>query len=404
MNASVYLFGEFNSGFSQYPDDYASSIFQKFSANAKSTTQIAIHRDGNLVYYGYIRKLQQDRYIGLCVVLNGLILKRIDGLFSLFENTISNLVTNGKLIHFNEQGDLVTSVEKLYLNREEIDLLTESLRAGFKRFEAFSAPLPAVSYGTSKDSFKDFVVDDDQDEIIKSSYTNGYTYIYKSKGFNTAQLNSYKGVLSRAYKEKKELTEKYERLQAEHAKTLRQKKQFKFVLILFIVLLGCAIGLFSLNDNLNITRDALSSANDTISMQNDSLSSKTVQISNLHTENHELERSRQAEESRRVEAENNLEDFKSKIRNRQPFIVKSTSFSFSSGYLSFDYYGVTEGSVAVKVKAFNDNGECYTNSSNIYIEEGDNSASIYVSRSLDGDKWYSFELLKDNIILGGDRH
>lgn len=404
MNASVYLFGEFNSGYSQYPDDYASSIFQKFSANAKSTTQIAIHRDGNLVYYGYIRKLQQERYIGFCVVLNGLILKRIDGLFSLFENTISNLVTNGKLIHFNEQGDLVTSVEKLYLNREEIDLLTESLRAGFKRFEAFSAPLPAVSYGTSKDSFKDFVVDDDQDEIIKSSYTNGYTYIYKSKGFNTAQLNSYKGVLSRAYKEKKELTEKYERLQAEHAKTLRQKKQFKFVLILFIVLLGCAIGLFSLNDNLNITRDALSSANDTISMQNDSLSSKTVQISNLHTENYELERSRQAEESRRVEAENNLEDFKSKIRNRQPFIVKSTSFSFSSGYLSFDYYGMTEGSVAVKVKAFNDNGECYTNSSNIYIEEGDNSASIYVSRSLNGDKWYSFELLKDNIILGGDRH
>lgn len=404
MNASVYLFGEFNSGYSQYPDDYASSIFQKFSANAKSTTQIAIHRDGNLVYYGYIRKLQQERYIGFCVVLNGLILKRIDGLFSLFENTISNLVTNGKLIHFNEQGDLVTSVEKLYLNREEIDLLTESLRAGFKRFEAFSAPLPAVSYGTSKDSFKDFVVDDDQDEIIKSSYINGYTYIYKSKGFNTAQLNSYKGVLSRAYKEKKELTEKYERLQAEHAKTLRQKKQFKFVLILFIVLLGCAIGLFSLNDNLNITRDALSSANDTISMQNDSLSSKTVQISNLHTENYELERSRQAEESRRVEAENNLEDFKSKIRNRQPFIIKSTSFSFSSGYLSFDYYGMTEGSVAVKVKAFNDNGECYTNSSNIYIEEGDNSASIYVSRSLDGDKWYSFELLKDNIILGGDRH
>lgn len=404
MNASVYLFGEFNSGYSQYPDDYASSIFQKFSANAKSTTQIAIHRDGNLVYYGYIRKLQQERYIGLCVVLNGLILKRIDGLFSLFENTISNLVTNGKLIHFNEQGDLVASVEKLYLNREEIDLLTESLRAGFKRFEAFSAPLPAVSYGTSKDSFKDFVVDDDQDEIVKSSYTNGYTYIYKSKGFNTAQLNSYKGVLSRAYKEKKELTEKYEKLQAEHAKTLRQKKQFKYVLILFFILLGCAIGLFSLNDNLNITRDALSNANDTISMQNDSLSSKTVQISNLHTENHELEQSRQAEELRRVEAENNLEDFKSKIRNRQPFIVKSTSFSFSSGYLSFEYYGMTEGSVSVKVKAFNDNGECYTNSSNIYIEEGDNSASIFVSRSLDGDKWYSFELLKNNVILGGDRH
>lgn len=404
MNASVYLFGEFNSGYSQYPDDYASSIFQKFFANAKSTTQIAIHRDGNLVYYGYIRKLQQDRYLGLCVVLNGLILKRIDGLFSLFENTISNLVTNGKLINFNEQGDLVTSVEKLYLNREEIDILTESLRAGFIRFEAFSAPLPAVSYGTSKDSFKDFVVDDDQDEIIKSSYTNGYTYIYKSKGFNTAQLNSYKGVLSKAYKEKKELTEKYEKLQVEHAKTLRQKKQFKFVLILFVVLLGCTIGLFSLNDNLNITRDALSSANDTISMQNDSLSSKTVQIFNLHTENHELERSRQAEESRRVEAENSLKDFKSFICNRQPFIIKSTSFSFNSGYLTIEYYGMVEESVQIQVRAYGDDGDVYKRTETVYIHSGDNSVNVYLSRELDNGKWYSFVVLKESVIIGGDRH
>lgn len=404
MNASVYLFGEFNSGYSQYPDDYASSIFQKFSANAKSTTQIAIHRDGNLVYYGYIRKLQQDRYIGLCVVLNGLILKRIDGLFSLFENTISNLVTNVKLIHFNEQGDLVTCVEKLYLNREEIDLLTESLRAGFKRFEAYSATLPAVSYGTSKDSCKDFVVDDEQEEIIKSSYTNGYTYVYKSKGFNTAQLNSYKGVLRRSYKEKQELAAKLDALEKEHAKTLKQKKQFKYVIIMFVILLGCAIGLLALNDNLNLTRDALSSANDTISMQNDSLYVKSVEISNLHDANHELDVRRQAEEDKRIEAESNLESLKKKICDRQPFIVKSTSFDFSSGYLRFEYYGMTDGTVNVKVRAYNDEGSSYSNSSSIYIESGDNSASIFLSRGLDVGKWYSFELLKDNIILGGDRH
>ena len=390
MNASVYLFGEFNSGYSQYPDDYASSIFQKFSANAKSTTQIAIHRDGNLVYYGYIRKLQQGRYIGLCVVLNGLILKRIDGLFSLFDNTISNLVTNGKLIHFNEQGDLVTCVEKLYLNQEEIDLLTESLRAGFKRFEAYSATLPAVSYGTSKDSCKDFVVDDEQEKIIKPSYTNGYTYVYKSKGSNTAQLNSYKGVLSRSYKEKQELAAKLDALEKEHAKTLKQKKQFKYVIIMFVILLGCAIGLFALNDNLNLTRDALSNANDTICMQKDSLYVKSVEISNLHDAHQKVK--------------SNLESLKKKICDRQPFIVKSTSFDFSSGYLRFEYYGMTDVTVNVKVRAYNDEGSSYSNSSSIYIESGDNSASIFLSRGLDGGKWYSFELLKDNIIIGGDRH
>lgn len=404
MNVSVYLFGEFNSGYTQYPDDYASGIFDKFHDTAKSTTQVAIHRDGNLMYYGYIRKLEKERYIGLCIVLNGLMLTRIDGLFSIFENTITSMVTKGHLIHFNEQGDVVTSVEQLYLNREEIDLITESLRAGFNRLESHVRPLPPVSYGTAKNSVKDFVVEDDLEEIIKSSHINGYTYIYKSKGFNTTQMNSYKGVLTKLNREKKELIEKLEKLQVEHANTLRQKKQFKFVLILFAILLGCSIGLFSLNNNLNLTRGALSNANDTINMQKDSMDSLYNQISDMNTKNQELKQSRQLEESRRIEVENSLEQLQSKIRNRQPFFVKETTFNFSSGYLSFDYYGMTEGSVTVRVRAFNDNGECYTNSSNIYIEEGDNSATIFVSRELDGTKWYSFELLKDNIIIGGDRH
>lgn len=404
MNATVYLFGEFNSGYSQYPDDYTSAIFNQFHKNAKSTTQIAIHRDGNLIYYGYIRKLEQERYIGLCVVLNGLLLTRIDGLFSLFENTISGLVTKGLLIHFNEQGDIVTKVEKLYLNKEEVGLLNESLRAGFNRFVGNITTLPAISFGTPKDSIKNFIVDDDLNEIIKSSYTNGYTFIYKSKDFNTAQINSYKGVLTRVNNEKKELQEKLDKLQNEHAKTLRQKKQFKFVLTLFVVLLGCAIGLFSLNDNLNITRNALSSANDSISMLQDSLNSQIIRISNLHSTNRKLAQTIQKEQEQRVKAENSYENLKKIISERQPFIVKKTSFNFRTGYLRFDYYGMTDGAVTINVRVYNDSGVSFSTSSTTYIQSGDNTASIYVNRSLDAKEWYSFEILKDNTILGGSRH
>ena len=139
-------------------------------------------------------------------------------------------------------------------------------------------------------------------------------------------------------------------------------------------------------------------------MLNDSLSSQNTQISKLHTENHKLEQSRQTELSRRVKAENNLEGLKGKIRVRQPFIVKGTSFNYNSGYLSFNYYGISKGNVTVNVRAFSDNGICYTNSSSIYIYEGDNSASIFVNRNINKNKWYSFELLIGNIILGGSRH
>ncbi len=104
MNSSVYIFGNLSSGYTQYPDeDFSNHIFQKFYSQSKATTQLTIHRDGNLMYYGYIRKLENDGYIGLCVVVNGLYINRLDSLFALFEQSITNFVKNGHLLHFNEQ-------------------------------------------------------------------------------------------------------------------------------------------------------------------------------------------------------------------------------------------------------------------------------------------------------------
>ena len=203
MNSSVYIFGNLSSGYTQYPDEKStSSIFQKFYTKAKATTQIAIRRDGNLMYYAYIRKLEQGKYIGLCVLLNGAALTKFEGLFSLFENVISNLVTKGYLIKYNDSGNLIANTEHLYMNREEIDLVAESLKGGFDSMQSTAMKLPPVNYAISSESVKEFVVEDDAKEILKSSYTNGYTYIYKSKGFNTALMNSYQGVLSRVSRER----------------------------------------------------------------------------------------------------------------------------------------------------------------------------------------------------------
>lgn len=404
MNATTYLFGEFNSGYVQYPDDYTSGIFCKFYENAKSITQLVIHRDGNLMYYGYIRKLEQEHYIGLCVVLNGLLLTRIDGLFSLFEKVISKLIISGQLIHFNEQGEIVSCVEKLYTSKEELDILDELLCVGFEKLESHLISLPATSYGIFKDSSREFVLDDDLEEIIKSTHTNGYTFIYKSKGFNTNQMNSYKGVLTRVNKEKKELQENLEKLQKVYAETLRQKKQYKYVFVLFVVLSGCAIGLFFLNDNLKMTRSALSRANNTISTQMDSLDVLHNNYKKLYDGHKELRQTYQKERERRVIVEKDLENLNKRILNRQPFIVKGTTFDFHSGYLKFDYYGISDTTVTINIRAYNENGTSYNVSSNIAIESGDNSTSVYVSRSLDSGKWYSFEILKGNVIIGGDRH
>lgn len=281
MNIDVYIFGEFINGYNQYPDDYTKKIFENFYSKSESTTQIVIHRDGNLMYYGYIRKLEFSRYIGFCIVINGMMVTNINGLFSLYENIISDLVSNGQLIHFNEQGVIVTNVDKLYLNRDEIDLITQSFSSGFNKLQKLTKPLPALNNSVTKDSFKKFFIEDNLNDIIDASHTFGYTYIYKSKEFNTPRLNKFQEVIEILNDDKIKLSSQLKELSDELVKTTKQKKQYRFVALLFFIVLGCLIALLSLNINLK-------EANSTITKQATSLNNKSFEIQSLENENLKL--------------------------------------------------------------------------------------------------------------------
>ena len=235
MNLSFYLFGDLSSGYTQYPNDYANSIFKFFYKNSLATTQIAIHRDADLMYYGYVRKLDNSNYLGICAVINGKIITQIESHFGIFENIIESMVRNGYLIHFNDSGEIVSKVGQLYENREEIDLINSSLQSSFDRLEATAQRLPAVSYGVSKDSIKNYSIQDDEDEIVKSSYTNGYTFVYKSKGFNTAQMTSYKGIISKKNKEITDLQSECSNLKNQVAKLKNKQRNTTWVALLGLI-------------------------------------------------------------------------------------------------------------------------------------------------------------------------
>ena len=111
MNAEFYLFGKLNQNrYFQYPQDYTQFVFQSFQKNARGKTQLFIHRNGkDLVYYGYIRKIEnlENQYIGFCFVLNGVLITDEKVLFQIFEDMVGNLVKNNKLVELDIQGNLV---------------------------------------------------------------------------------------------------------------------------------------------------------------------------------------------------------------------------------------------------------------------------------------------------------
>ena len=341
MNISTYIFGSLGNGYSQYPNDYAQTIFQSIYAQSSAPTQIVAHREDKLIYYAYVRKLEAGQYIGLCVVLNSVMLTDFKEMFSIFENLITSLVVNGIILQFNDKGDIVSKASQLYTNQAEVSRVTDNLRNEFSKLENTSKPLPPVSYGIAKNEKRTFSIGDNMNDIVKASVSFNYTFIVKQKDFDTQSLSSYRGIVSRLNKEKIDLTQKYQDLQKEHAKVLKQKKQFQLVVFLALAILGCGIGLFFLNDNLNMTKSELADANNTISIRNDTIESKNNQISGLCRDVHNLNVSLNEEIERREQVENDYESFKNSLNNMQPFIVKSTSFNFSSGWLSFDYYGLS---------------------------------------------------------------
>lgn len=115
MNAASYIFVENSPGeHIQYPDDNTSSIFSKFAAHARGKQTIAIHRDGDLMYYGYIQQLEGGKSIGICVVLNGVMVSDIprkftyrpNYIFQLFEDAINAIAETHTLIYPDKNGDI----------------------------------------------------------------------------------------------------------------------------------------------------------------------------------------------------------------------------------------------------------------------------------------------------------
>ncbi len=229
MNISVYLFGKFDNGYSQYPDDWTKSIFQRFEKNA-AATQVAIHRDGDLMYYGYIRKLEGEKYLGLCVVINGRYITRITQsgrLFSAFEAVVEDMAGKGYLIRNGNGGEVETypGVGKLHEKGKEVHFIDSRLQTAFDSLEDASAELPAVSYGVSGGSEECFTAEDEEQDIVQSSYRNDYTYISKSKGYNTAQMDSHKGVSAKKNKETESLRKERSEFPKEREKPIRREQE-----------------------------------------------------------------------------------------------------------------------------------------------------------------------------------
>jgi outer membrane murein-binding lipoprotein Lpp len=267
MNFSFYIYGTPN-GYNQYPSDNNSVDFREFAQNNNAESQLTVKRSERLVYYVYVRRLPEstNHFIGFCLVFNGMYCTNPKTLFSLFDRSFDDTLMNGELLKF-EKGRYVYTFDKFAEKQVEIDRIKaffkDSLESDFTR--NFVALPSSFKVGNGS---KTISVKDSKSKILAAIAEYDCVHISNNEK-SLSELERTHKLLTGLYAEKQELQSNYNKL-------IVQKKQYKAVFFLCLIVICCVISLLVFNSNLK-NRDSQ------INYLNAELTEKNQNIENLHT-------------------------------------------------------------------------------------------------------------------------
>ena len=242
MKATVYIFGKFADGYSQYPDNYTRDLFESVAKSRKGATELVYHRDGALTYYIYTREVSKssNTFIGLCYVFNGILISDFGYLFDIFEDAITNIVVQGEILEFTNDGALSTKVNQLYTNADELQRVADYLNSKLSSLGRYAEKLPPVNFSVASNEWKNFSFD--EIETIQTAIKdNPNIRVIKGNNYDTDTLKGYAHKLKTQNDTIQTLTAEKEKLKNEISALERKKKQFTIVIILTIIIAFGAI-------------------------------------------------------------------------------------------------------------------------------------------------------------------
>lgn len=417
MTIQIYYFGQSSVGYTQYPTDFTHNFFEEFLKKGKLKVQIIAHRQGDLLYYGYVRHLDSGKPIGICIATDAIFTNNRD-LFQTFDDAFSSLIEDGSALRFLDDG---TTTYNTGLLSDEMIALEENatgLKQSVTSLEYI--PLPPPDYSVSNKAEMKLSLEGDidpetgyispNDDAIVSALQTYSNVIISKKRVDIERVTSASQIISSQKRTIVELT-------TQIAELNRKQKQYALVaLLLFVIILGAVI-FFSINrdlkDNLSKTNGNLIQTkgelyriqqdNDKLQSDNDNLEQRCDHFYNqLCQKIEEIDTLQYNYQQKELELEEEKNKVKLPLSPRRPFFITKTDFDYNSGRLTFSYVAPTSKTVSFVVKVYE--GCLITQTSQITrdILQGEHSIQMYVSTAnIDRSKWNTFEVLVDKAIVGG---
>ena len=195
MNSTIYLFGDFGQGITATVNDYTNTFFKEFILRSNAPTQIIIHRYGNVMNYGYVRKIDNEHLFGVCVQINGQYLITTNKLFEVFESIIANISVKGEILSLNRNGDIVVVETDVLCRHRKTEAAIANCENEISILDAYCVSLPDIDVSTTDYDVYYFKDSDDANAIVGKSVKNGYVFIYKEQDYDTLALGGYRSTL-----------------------------------------------------------------------------------------------------------------------------------------------------------------------------------------------------------------
>ena len=255
MILKSYIFSYVSGNYQQYTSDHSEAYIKQCCIDCKDTHQIAIHRDGNLMYYSYLYKKNASSIYGLSVVC-GEVCLNLKWLYEYLQKTLEVSANKGVLFNYDKQGQIRKNVVSFATEAAEIDNIFRDIKDDLERRPLFWEQLPPEDLSVPLTSKIALAFNDDDKAKITEALRHYHNMVVTME--NTLP-SSFSQTVLRLNSEKEQLLVQKNGLEVEIEALKRQKKQYKWVIILSLLVAIGLIAIVSFNQNVNQLRGVIRS-------------------------------------------------------------------------------------------------------------------------------------------------
>lgn len=245
MDPIVYFFGSISGSFDASPVDWSADFFKAVIKKAKNPAQIILHRKDNLIYYCYVRQLNEKSAFGIGVCYDRFF-TNLSELFNIFDKIYTEIVEEGAILQLDDRFRICWALKKF--SSESVKLTEYSMRlynliCPARGRKIGSSELPPANFAISINDWLEISLDQGNASIrnAMSNYCN--IYIVK-RNAEIERLASINRQLRIRDEEIRALKENISQMTADNQKLKLKQRNTIWIGILGIISVAMAVILY----------------------------------------------------------------------------------------------------------------------------------------------------------------